>query len=61
MSGDQNVIFYNAIMTLYRREYSYYGEGGLFTVHNPKFDMRETEIWYQFMWYLNEKLGGRYL
>ena len=61
LSGDQATDFYNSIGILYRREYTYYGEGGLFTVNNPKDDMRNTEIWYQFMWYLNEKLGGRYL
>ncbi len=61
LSSDQATDFYNSIGILYRREYTYYGEGGLFTVNNPKDDMRNTEIWYQFMWYLNEKLGGRYL
>lgn len=61
MSGDEATEFYEAIYTLYSRRYSYYGEGGLFTVSNPKQDMRVTDIWYQFMWYLDEKLGGRYL
>ncbi len=36
------------------REYSPYGEGGLFVVHNPMRDMREVEIWYQMCWYLTE-------
>lgn len=49
------------IQNLFYHNYSYYGEGGLFTVNNPKQDMRDTEIWYQFMWYLDEKLGGKYL
>lgn len=57
----QLAIFFDSINVLYRRQYSYYGEGGMFTVTNPKADMRETELWYQFMWYLDEKLGGRYL
>ena len=61
MNGDFAGVFYNAIYTLYSRSYTYYGEGGLFTVNKPKQDMRATDIWYQFMWYLNEKLGGRYL
>jgi len=49
------------INNLFNHAYSYYGEGGLFKVDNPKQDMRNTEIWYQFMWYLDEKLGGKYL
>lgn len=61
MSGDEASDFYDAIYKLYSKKYSYYGEGGLFTVSNPKADMRETDIWYQFMWYLDEKLGGKYL
>lgn len=61
LSGDDAIRFYNSMSTLINREYTYYGEGGLFTVYNPKKDMRDTEIWYQFMWYLNEKLGGKYL
>lgn len=51
----------DSVFTLFSREYTYYGEGGLFTVYAPKNDMRETDIWYQFMWYLDEKLGGKYL
>lgn len=38
------------------REYSPNGKNGLFTVKNPKYDMREVEIWYQMMWYLDEYL-----
>lgn len=38
------------------RNYEPNGKGGLFTVQNPPMDMRDTEIWYQFMWYLNEIL-----
>lgn len=37
-------------------EYSYDGEGGLFTLREPSDDMRKTEIWWQAMWYLNEFL-----
>lgn len=36
------------------REYSPFGEGGLFTVKEPRQDMREVEIWYQMCWYLTE-------
>ncbi len=36
------------------RNYYPNGEGGLFTVNNPREDMRKVEIWYQCMWYLSE-------
>jgi len=36
------------------RNYSRNGEGGLFTVQNPRRDMRSTEIWYQMCFYLND-------
>ena len=42
-----------------RREYLPSGQGGLFTVSNPDYDMRTAEIWYQMMWYLNENIYGR--
>lgn len=61
MSFDDLYYIDNIIGTLYSREYEYNGEGGLFTVESPKSDMRDTELWYQMMWYLNEKLGGKYL
>ncbi len=32
------------------------GEGGLFTVHHDRIDMRSVEIWYQAMWYFDEVL-----
>lgn len=37
-----------------RREYKRNGEGGLYTVHNPRVDMRQIEIWYQMHTYLEE-------
>ena len=42
------------------REYAPNGEGGLFTVHGNRLDLRNVEIWYQAMWYLEEvlKQGG---
>lgn len=40
---------------LLNREYDYDGRGGLFTVENPRRDMRLVDIWYQMNWYL-EKL-----
>lgn len=41
-----------AIRRLERHEYGPHGEGGLFTVENPREDMRNVEIWYQANWYL---------
>lgn len=35
------------------REYKRDGEGGLFTIRGIKKDMRNTEIWYQMCWYLD--------
>lgn len=35
------------------REYQRNGEGGLFTIDGIKRDMRNVEIWYQMMWYLD--------
>ena len=32
------------------------GDGGLFTLEHPVRDMRDVDIWCQFMWYLNENL-----
>lgn len=38
------------------REYGRNGDGGLFTVHHSRIDMRSVEIWYQAMWHLDEVL-----
>lgn len=38
------------------RKYSPNGKGGLFTLANPYRDMRDVDIWCQFMWYLDENL-----
>ena len=32
------------------------GVGGLFTLEHPTRDLRDVDIWCQFMWYLNENL-----
>lgn len=37
-----------------RRDYQPNGAGGLFTLQNPKEDLRTLDIWYQMMAYLNE-------
>ena len=46
-----------AINLLLSRGYSYNGDGGLFTLRRPLFDMRRMEIWYQMNGYLNEYSG----
>lgn len=38
------------------RDYEPNGKGGLFTVRNSRYDLREVEIWYQMCWYLDEFL-----
>ena len=38
-------------------QYSYHGDGSLFSVCNPRHDMRTTDLWYQAMWYLTENYG----
>ena len=42
------------IERFHRRDYQPNGAGGLFTLQNPKEDMRTLDIWYQMMAYLNE-------
>ena len=39
-----------------RRGYSPSGRGGLFTISDPRIDMRRQEIWYQANLYLNDVL-----
>lgn len=38
------------------REYSPNGDGGLFTVKNRSYDLREIEIWYQMCWYMDNMI-----
>lgn len=40
------------------REYKTNGEGGLFTIKNTEKDMRNTDIWYQMCYYINEIFGN---
>ena len=42
------------IDTFLDRQYKPNGEGGLFILSEPKRDLRDVEIWYQLMWYLQE-------
>ena len=39
------------------RNYEPNGKGGLFTLEHPRRDMRDVDIWCQFMWYLTESEG----
>lgn len=48
----------NVMCTFLNRDYEPDGRGGLFTVEDYKRDMRDVEIWTQFMWYLNEVIEG---
>ena len=43
------------IFRLLKRGYEPDGTGGLFKVRNSHYDMRTVEIWYQLMWYLDER------
>lgn len=44
----------DVIFRFLEREYKPNGEGGLFTLKRCKRDLRTVDIWYQFMWFLNE-------
>ena len=48
--------FDECMTTFLNRLYLPNGYGGLFKVDNPRRDMRDTEIWYQCMWYLESYL-----
>ena len=49
---------YNTITRFLDRDYAPNGQGGLFTIENPAYDMRYVEIWSQFMWYLDEVISS---
>lgn len=47
--------YYDRTMRIFlNRRYNSNGAGGLFTINNPEKDMRNVEIWYQMMYYLNQ-------
>ena len=49
------IIFVKDIITnMLRRNYTYYGNGGLFPLRNSKKDQRKVEIWYQMQQYLQD-------
>jgi hypothetical protein len=43
---------------LLKHEYEPNGSGGLFTIRNPRQDLRKVEIWYQMCWYLDTILNS---
>ena len=43
----------DVINTFLDREYKSNGKGGLFTIRNCEYDLREVEIWYRLCWYLD--------
>ena len=44
------------VQRMLNRQYEADGEGGLFTVRNAQYDLRNVEIWYQMCWYLDDVL-----
>lgn len=48
------------VYTFLNRSYNYYGDGALFVVNNPYYDMRNAPIWEQLNWYLNENYSDEF-
>lgn len=52
----------DTITRFLNRDYEPNGKGGLFTVEDTDYDLRDVEIWIQLLWYLdsidNEIFGG---
>lgn len=49
---------YHTINKFLHRDYEPNGKGGLFTIENCKYDLRDVDIWVQFMWYLDVIIMG---
>lgn len=49
----------HAIERFLNRDYERNGKGGLFTLEKPHKNLRNVEIWTQFMWYLNEVIDDQ--
>lgn len=47
---------YRVVSNFLERKYSPDGRGGLFTIENCPYDLREVQIWSQFMCYLNTQM-----
>ena len=45
------------IQDILTRNYARNGDGGLFKLRHTRQDLRHVEIWYQAMWYIDEKLN----
>lgn len=43
----------NIIDTFLNRQYDQDGRGGLFTIYDCRYDLRDVEIWVQLCWYLD--------
>lgn len=48
------------VNTFLDRAYDYYGEGGIFNVSKPYYDMRFVPLWEQLNWELNEKFSDEF-
>lgn len=46
----------NIVCCINDRQYTRNGDGGLFRLHKSRRDLRNVEIWYQAMWYIDEAL-----
>ena len=54
-----NIYYVDTVIDIFLdRQYSRNGKGGLFTVKNPRRDLRTVEIWYQMCWYVGDILNA---
>lgn len=53
ISFDEDYVV-NCVSTMLNRTYDEYGNGALFKVNYPVYDMRKAEVWTQMNWYLAE-------
>lgn len=49
---------HETIRIFLNREYSPDGKGGLFTIKDCEYDLRDVELWYQMNWYFGSILGS---
>ena len=52
---DENYI-HKVVIRFLKHDYGKNGNGGLFKINDPRRDIRNVEIWYQMMWYLDNIL-----
>lgn len=55
VSGNDVIIIKDILDTFLLREYSPSGEGGMFPMSRSNNDQRDTEIWYQFCEYVDDR------